>query len=97
MATKNLEEIISISEFKKNPALYFRELPIAITKHDKTVGYVIGKKLFEDMIDVLEEEQSKKSFVGSFRPTRERLDEIVAKGKKLLLESDEKLWTTFSK
>lgn len=48
---------ISMSEFKKNPAQVLRtagEKPVAILTHNKPAFYMVTPKLFEALIDALE-------------------------------------------
>jgi antitoxin StbD len=48
---------ISMSEFKKNPAQVLRiagEKPVAILNHNKPAFYMVTPKLFEALIDALE-------------------------------------------
>ena len=48
---------ISMSEFKKNPAHVLRmagEKPVAILNHNKPAFYMLTPKLFEALIDSLE-------------------------------------------
>jgi antitoxin StbD len=48
---------ISMSEFKKNPAQVLRsagERPVAVLNHNKAAFYMITPKLFEALIETLE-------------------------------------------
>lgn len=48
---------ISMSEFKKNPAQVLRaagEKPVAILSHNKPAFYMVTPKLFETLIEALE-------------------------------------------
>lgn len=48
---------ISMSEFKKNPAQVLRsagEKPVAVLNHNKPAFYMITPKLFEALIETLE-------------------------------------------
>lgn len=49
---------ISISEFKKNPASVLtsaEDYPVAVLKRNKTAGYVVGKSMFEKLVNLAED------------------------------------------
>lgn len=51
---------ISMSDFKKNPAKVLREAnaqPVAVLNHNKAAFYVIDPRLFEALIDEVEDAQ----------------------------------------
>lgn len=52
------DETVSISDFRKDPSKCIKDKPIAVLKHNKLVGYVIGKASFEQMMAIIEEAQS---------------------------------------
>ena len=58
METVLASRSISISEFKKNPAKAVREAgahPIAVLSHNRPAFYLVEPKLFEALIDRLED------------------------------------------
>lgn len=47
----------SISDLKKNPSLVLRDAatyPVAVEKRNKTQAYIVGKELFEKIVDYIE-------------------------------------------
>lgn len=49
---------VSISELKKNPSSvlnYAEEYPITVLKRNKTAGYVVGKAIFEKLVELAED------------------------------------------
>jgi antitoxin StbD len=51
---------ISMSDFKKNPAKVLREAnaqPVAVLNHNKAAFYMIDPRLFEALIDEVEDAQ----------------------------------------
>lgn len=57
MDTIYADHSISMSEFKKNPAQVLRtagEKPVAILSHNKPAFYMVTPKLFEALIETLE-------------------------------------------
>ncbi|MEQ1889736.1 MAG: type II toxin-antitoxin system Phd/YefM family antitoxin [Alphaproteobacteria bacterium] len=51
---------ISMSEFKKNPAQVLRtagEKPVAVLNHNKPAFYMVSPRIFEAMIDALEDKE----------------------------------------
>ena len=55
---------VSISDFKKNPGsilLAAGDYPIAVQKRNKTEGYVVGKAMFEKLIELAEDVIDKKA------------------------------------
>ncbi len=58
METVLASRSISISDFKKNPARAVREAgphPIAVLSHNRTAFYLVQPRLFEALIDHLED------------------------------------------
>ncbi|MGV0035870.1 MAG: hypothetical protein ACNYPE_13250 [Candidatus Azotimanducaceae bacterium WSBS_2022_MAG_OTU7] len=48
------EHIISISEFRKNPAEVFKEdTPVAVTSNNQTQGYFVPREMYEQMVALL--------------------------------------------
>jgi antitoxin StbD len=55
---------ISISELKKNPSSALNaagDYPVAVKKRDKTKAYLIGKNLFEKIIEYIEDVEDSKA------------------------------------
>jgi antitoxin StbD len=55
---------VSISDFKKNPASVLssaEDYPVAVLKRNKTAGYVVGKDIFEKLIELVENLVDKKA------------------------------------
>lgn len=48
------EQTVSISELRKNPAQYFIDEPVVVLSKNKPVGYMLSAKLFETIVDMLE-------------------------------------------
>lgn len=54
---------ISISQLKMNPSAVFaaaQDYPVAVDNRNKTTGYVVGKKLFEKMVEFMEDVEDRK-------------------------------------
>ncbi len=55
---------ISISQLKANPTaaiLAAEDYPVQMQNRSKTVGYLVGKNLFEKMIEYLEDLEDKRT------------------------------------
>ncbi len=48
------EQTVSITELRKNPAQYFIDEPVVVLSKNKPVGYMLSAKLFETIVDMLE-------------------------------------------
>jgi len=60
MDTIYADHSISMSEFKKNPAQVLRlagEKPVAILSHNRPAFYMVKPKLFEALIEILEDKE----------------------------------------
>ena len=51
------EATVTVSELRKNPSRYFTDHPIAVMKHNRVIGYVVGAELFESMILLIEQDK----------------------------------------
>ena len=54
---------VSISQLKMNPSAVFaaaQDYPVAVDNRNKTTGYVVGKKLFEKMVEFMEDMEDRK-------------------------------------
>lgn len=86
------EEMVSVSELRKNPSQYFTNSPVAVMSHNKTAGYIIGAELFEKMMMIIEQSQRDKTIIGQFRPSAARLKQITEESERFLQRvSDEEL------
>ncbi len=70
MATHRIlaEEFVSVSEMRKHPADYFTDRPIAVMNKNQTAGYMVGKELFESMVDLIKQLQPQEEFTAKFQP-----------------------------
>ncbi|TNE95044.1 MAG: type I toxin-antitoxin system antitoxin YafN [Gammaproteobacteria bacterium] len=92
MATQTLltDETVSMTDFRKHPAEYFGDKPVAVLSNNKPTGYVIGAALFEQLMALLE--QAAPEVRAQFNPSASRLAAIAARGAELLAHaSDEQL------
>lgn len=71
------EETIPVSELRKNPSRYFTDRPVAVMSHNQATGYMVGAELFEKMLVIMEQSQAGKSVTGQFRPSANRLQQII--------------------
>jgi antitoxin YafN len=82
------EKTVSVTELRKKPCDYFIDEPVAVLSNNKTAGYMVSAKLYEQMVDLIES-QSKTS---RFRPSHARLTQIAEHGSEVLLAaSDDEL------
>ena len=79
MATHKIlaEETVPVSELRKNPSRYFTDQPVAVMSHNQATGYMVGAKLFEHMIEIIEQSEQGKMVRGQLRPSAARLKEIT--------------------
>lgn len=89
------EKSINITELRKNPAKYFIDEPVAVLSNNRPAGYMVSAKVFEELIDLLEEKQGRLHTTARFRPTAERLRTIAKDGQRLLHDLDDKDLTEF--
>ena len=55
---------VSISQLKMNPAAVFlaaQDYPVAVDSRNQTTGYVVGKKLFDKLIEYIEDAEDVKA------------------------------------
>lgn len=90
------EKSINITELRKNPAKYFIDEPVAVLSNNRPAGYMISAKVFEALIDLLEEKQGKGQSTARFRPNADRLSDIADHGQKLLQTASDKDLTEFT-
>lgn len=92
MATQTLltSETVSITDFRKHPAEYFGDTPVAVLSNNKPKGYVIGAEMFEQLMALAE--RAAPGVKAQFNPTAKRLTDIAARGAELLTgATDEEL------
>lgn len=87
MATQAIlaEQVVSITDYRKNPSQYFGEEPIAVLSNNKPAGYVLGPDLYERMIRIMEAHAKVES--AEFRPASARLEVIAQLGDALLTKA----------
>ncbi|MFJ5409556.1 type I toxin-antitoxin system antitoxin YafN [Pectobacterium punjabense] len=90
------EKLININEVNDNPAKYFIDVPVAVLSKNRPAGYMVSAKVFEELIDLLEEKQGRVHTAARFRPTAERLSDIADSGQKLLQKASDKDLTEFT-
>ena len=76
------EQTVSISDLRKSPANYFKSQPVAVLSNHRTVGYIVPAEVYQHMVNMIE--QAYPSGRSRFRPSRARLDAIVADGNELV-------------
>ncbi|NQZ32639.1 MAG: type I toxin-antitoxin system antitoxin YafN [Oceanospirillaceae bacterium] len=86
------EKTVSVTELRKKPCDYFLDEPVAVLSNNKTAGYMISAKLYEQMVALIES-QSKTS---RFRPSQARLAQISAHSSASLLATSDKELGDFS-
>lgn len=85
-----------INILKINLATCFLDEPVAALSNDCPVGYMISTKMFEALIDLLEDKQGRMHTTARFRPTAERSSDIADSGLKLLQNASDKVLTEFT-
>ncbi len=69
------EHVISISEFRKNPAEVFKEdTPVAVTSNNRTQGYFVPREMYEQMVALIE--TISPTNANQFQPSLARLTAI---------------------
>ncbi|PLR44656.1 antitoxin of toxin-antitoxin stability system [Chimaeribacter arupi] len=89
------EKAINITELRKNPAKYFIDQPVAVLSNNRPAGYMISARLFEELMDLLEENRSHQ-VAARFRPTAARLNEITGHAQGLLENASDKDFNAFT-
>ncbi|WP_225087075.1 type I toxin-antitoxin system antitoxin YafN [Pectobacterium colocasium] len=84
------EKSINITELRKKPAKYFIDEPVAVLSNNRPAGYMVSAKVFEALIDLLEDKQGRVHTATRFRPTAERLSDIADSGAALLKNASDK-------
>lgn len=76
------EQTVSITDLRKSPASYFKSEPVAVLSNNRTAGYIVPAEVYQHMVKMIE--QAYPEGRSRFRPSRARLDAIVAEGSELL-------------
>jgi antitoxin YafN len=76
------EQTVSITDLRKSPAHYFKNEPVAVLSNNRTAGYIVPADVYQHMVNMIE--QAYPEGRSRFRPSRARLDTIVAQGAELL-------------
>lgn len=79
------EQTVSITDLRKSPASYFKSEPVAVLSNNRTAGYIVPADVYQHMVNMIE--QAYPEGRSRFRPSRARLDAIVAEGNELLANS----------
>lgn len=79
------EQTVSITDLRKSPASYFKNEPVAVLSNNRTAGYIVPAEVYQHMVNMIE--QAYPEGRSRFRPSRARLDAIVAEGVQLLSNS----------
>ncbi len=90
------EKSVNITELRKNPAKYFIDQPVAVLSNNRPAGYMISAKVFEELMDLLNENQERGHITARFRPSAERLNEITIRAQKLLQDASDTDLTEFT-
>lgn len=67
---EHIMDSVSISQLKMNPAAVFlaaQDYPVAVDSRNQTTGYVVGKKLFEKIIEKLEDWEDRKAIDSAIK------------------------------
>ncbi len=74
--------VTSVSELKKSPSKIIKELhePVAILNHNRPEAYLVPAKLFEKMVEALEDkfllELAQERLKEEFEPIEVNIDEL---------------------
>ncbi len=84
MATNPIyaEQTVSITDLRKSPATYFINEPVAVLSNNRTAGYIVPAEVYQHMVNMIE--QAYPEGRSRFRPSRVRLDDIIAQGNELV-------------
>ncbi|MEJ2405725.1 MAG: type I toxin-antitoxin system antitoxin YafN [Candidatus Thiodiazotropha sp.] len=83
------EEAVSVSEMRKHPTDFFTDHPIAVLNKNQTAGYMVGKELFETMVDLIRQLQPQETVTAKFQPTAAQLKAVTSGSAKLLASINE--------
>lgn len=87
MATNPIyaEQTVSITDLRKSPATYFINEPVAVLSNNRTAGYIVPAEVYQHMVNMIE--QAYPEGRSRFRPSRARLDDIIAQGNELVVNA----------
>jgi antitoxin StbD len=72
---------VSISQLKMNPSAIFaaaQDYPVAVDSRNKTTGYVVGSKLFERMVEFMEDMEDIAIVKKSEYPKGKKVEDLRA-------------------
>ncbi len=81
------EKTVSVSEVRKNVNQYFIDEPVAVLSNNKTKGYMLSADLFEQMVNIIENNTT--AGKSMFRPASARLQAIAHVNEEILLNSSD--------
>ena len=82
------EETVSVTEMRKHPTDFFTDHPIAILNKNQTAGYMVGKELFETMVDLIRQLQPQESFTAAFQPSVTHLKAVTKGAAEFLVKAN---------
>ena len=83
------DKTVSITEARKNINGCFIDEPVAVLSNNKPTGYMISADLFEQIVNALNH-GSNETKLSSFRPSKDRYNEIINRGMEALKNCDVK-------
>lgn len=78
------ENTVSVSEMRKHPADFFTDQPVAVLNKNQPVGYMLGRELFESMVDLIRQHQPQETFTAKFQPNIGQLKAVAASSSQFL-------------
>ena len=91
-----VEKSVSITELRKNPALYLSGEPVAVLSNNRPAGYMMSPVVFEAIMDALLQHEKGKEVAGSFRPSAAQLLSIAQRGNDLLINASDQELSEFT-
>ena len=83
------EEAVSVSEMRKHPTDFFTDHPIAVLNKNQTAGYMVGKELFESMVDLIRQLQPQETITARFQPSVAQLKAVTTGTAQFLASASE--------
>ena len=83
------DNTVSVTEMRKHPADFFTDQPIAVLSNNQPIGYMVGRELFEAMVDALRQQQPQETFSARFQPNSNQLNGAIAASAKFLSSAKE--------
>ena len=92
MATQRIvaEHVVSVTEMRKRPTEFFTDHPVAVLNKNQAAGYMVGKELFESMVDLIRQLQPQETRVAQFQPSASQLKAITTASAQFLASAREK-------